>query len=357
VPKKTQASERPKQNDLRSKRHPNYPLSISNHQSLQVSITLGIYNIIICVLPDLASPQLRCGLFWRVLINKIKKQNTRYQNSCLRYRAFCDIILSLMFAFARSLARFSKSSSSSSSSSLFTYSLRIHGPDSKGIVASCSNILDQRGYEIVATEHWTDRSSSSSSNENDDDLLFLRIAFFDQEKSKNSIIGTTNTTTTTRSTSSSSSSSHQLCSNSSSSTEKDLQRYCAEKGLSWTLNWRRTKPRVSILVSKYDHCLWELLLRHEAQELECDIVAVMSNHENLRHVAETFGIPFHFFPMTTRNDKKEQERRQVQLLKDELNVDTVVLARYMQVLTKTFLDAFPHAIINIQYVILFDRCS
>jgi formyltetrahydrofolate deformylase len=258
--------------------------------------------------------------------------------------------------FVRSLARFKKKSLSSALKT-FYYSnwatLRVHGPDGKGIVAMCSNILDQRGYEIVGTEHWTDRN---------DNLLFLRIAF-DKECSKwssnKSAIGLS--TLSSPDTPSSNCHDHhleQLCSSSSSSsTEMDLKRFCEGKRLSWTLNWRRKRPKVAILVSKYDHCLWEILLRrreaasHKELLVECDIVAVVSNHEKLRPVAETFGIPFHVFPITPDN-KDMQEHRQVQLLKDQLDVDIVVLARYMQVLSQTFLNAFPHAIINIHHSFL-----
>lgn len=164
------------------------------------------------------------------------------------------------------------------------------------------------------------------------------------------MIGIT-TTTTCSINSSSSHDRQQHLEECCSSTEKDLERFCEEKRLSWYLNWRHKRPKVAILVSKYDHCLWELMLRHEAQELECDIVAVVSNHENLRPVAETFGIPYYVFPIT-RDNKEEQECRELQLLKDQLEVDILVLARYMQVLTKTFLDAFPRAIINIHHSFL-----
>jgi formyltetrahydrofolate deformylase len=285
--------------------------------------------------------------------------------------------------FVRSLARrFKKLSSTSTLKTSYCcgcfYSnlatLRVHGPDCKGIVATCSNILDQRGYEIVATEHWTDRIEN---------LLFLRIAF-DKETKKSSessssksiehrvtdiIAGISTTSLTSKSSSQHPPSNlEQRCSN----TEIDLQRFCEQRRLSWALNWRLKRPRVAIMVSKYDHCLWELLLRRreaaaaaasasqdKEEELlaDCDMVAVVSNHENLRPVAEAFDIPFHFFPITSTLDKNNsnkdsQERQQVQLLKDQLDVDIVVLARYMQVLSPTFLHAFPQAIINIHHSFL-----
>lgn len=219
--------------------------------------------------------------------------------------------------------------------------LRVHGPDGKGIVAACSNLLDQRGFAIVGTEHWTDRNYTCSESGEKNDRLFLRIAF-DKESSNHS-----------RSNSSSSSSSSASTSNTFQTTaEKDLTVFCHDRNLAFDINWRNRKPRVAIMASKYDHCLWELLLRHEAQELDCDIVSVLSNHDTLRHVAETFGIPFHVFPITPTT-KRDQEQRELQLLQNELHVDLIVLARYMQVLTPEFLQVFPNnQIINIHHSFL-----
>ena len=219
--------------------------------------------------------------------------------------------------FSRSLPLFK-----SMTSNLAT--LRVHGPDGKGIVAACSNLLDRRGYEIVGTEHWTDRSEN---------LLFLRIAFDKETKSAvvESAAPSDESTTT--------------------AAEQDLSAFCHERKLNFDINWRNRKPRVAIMASKYDHCLWEVLLRHEAQELDCDIVTVLSNHTKLQPIAETFGIPYHVFPITP-NNKRAQERQELALLQDQLNVDLVVLCRYMQVLTPEFLQAFPNRIINIHHSFL-----
>jgi len=114
------------------------------------------------------------------------------------------------------------------------------------------------------------------------------------------------------------------------------------------LNWRERKAKVGIMVSKYDHCLWELLLRHSAQELDMDIECVISNHEDLAPVANTFSVPYHVLPITPEN-KRAQEEKQLELFQ---NVDVVVLARYMQVLTPHFLEYFPNRIINIHHSFL-----
>ena len=97
---------------------------------------------------------------------------------------------------------------------------------------------------------------------------------------------------------------------------------------------------------------WEILLRHKAKELDCDIKVVISNHPTLQPIVETFGIPFKYFPITPEN-KPDQEQKEITLLKDELNVDVLVLARYMQVLSNHFLNSFSQdQIINIHHSFL-----
>mmetsp|Transcript_13968 Transcript_13968/g.28525 ORF Transcript_13968/g.28525 Transcript_13968/m.28525 type:complete len:197 (-) Transcript_13968:279-869(-) len=107
---------------------------------------------------------------------------------------------------------------------------------------------------------------------------------------------------------------------------------------------------MAIFVSKYDHCLWELLLRHRAGELPCNIEHIISNHDDLRPVADTFGVPYSVFPVT-KETKSDQEQKQVQLL-TEKNIDLVVLARYMQVLSPHFCNSYPNRIINIHHSFL-----
>ena len=122
----------------------------------------------------------------------------------------------------------------------------------------------------------------------------------------------------------------------------------------FSMQWRLTDPakvkRVAVFVSKYDHCLYDLLLRQRSGELPCEIVDIVSNHGDLRAIAEQFDVPFHVIPITKQN-KAEQERVEIELL-DKKSVDLVVLARYMQVLTKDFLDHFPNRVINIHHSFL-----
>ncbi len=121
-------------------------------------------------------------------------------------------------------------------------------------------------------------------------------------------------------------------------------------GMSWTLHDEASRSRVAIFVSKTDHCLYDLLLRHRAGELVCDIPLIVSNHETLRPVAEQFDIPFVVTPVT-KETKPEAEARQLALV-EEHGVDLIVMARYMQILSAEFIAQHPSRIINIHHSFL-----
>ncbi len=118
----------------------------------------------------------------------------------------------------------------------------------------------------------------------------------------------------------------------------------------WRIAWSGAPCRVAIFVSKYDHCLWDLLLRHRAGELPCEIPLIVSNHPDLQLVADEFDIPFHVFPIT-KQTKLAQETRERALL-EEHGVDLIVMARYMQILSGEFIDHYPTRIINIHHSFL-----
>lgn len=120
--------------------------------------------------------------------------------------------------------------------------------------------------------------------------------------------------------------------------------------MSWRLCDRTHRYKTAIFVSKYDHCLYDLLLRRQSGELATDIPMIISNHPDLEHVAEQFDIPFHHMPITKEN-KREQEVQALDLLNDA-GVELVVLARYMQILTNDFLNAFSGHVINIHHSFL-----
>ncbi|MEM8952982.1 MAG: formyltetrahydrofolate deformylase [Verrucomicrobiota bacterium] len=116
------------------------------------------------------------------------------------------------------------------------------------------------------------------------------------------------------------------------------------------LEFSDTLPRTAIFVSKESHCLYDLLSRHESGELLIDISLIVSNHTILKPIADRFQIPFHHFPITPEN-KAQQESAEIELLQNN-DIDTVVLARYMQILGHHLIDAYPNKIINIHHSFL-----
>lgn len=119
---------------------------------------------------------------------------------------------------------------------------------------------------------------------------------------------------------------------------------------SWQLHFSDTVPRIAIWVSKQDHCLFDLLWRHKAKEFSAEIPLIISNHPNLGNVAEQFGIDYYCFPITKEN-KQDQESKQLELLL-QYNIDLVVLAKYMQIMTADFISIFSKKIINIHHSFL-----
>lgn len=126
--------------------------------------------------------------------------------------------------------------------------------------------------------------------------------------------------------------------------------YAQKYAMSFRLYFSDTKPRMAIFVSKMSHCLFDMLARYTAGEWNVDIPLIVSNHPDLQHVAERFGIPFYLFPITKEN-KAEQERLEMDLLA-KYNITFIVLARYMQVISEQMINAYPNRIINIHHFFL-----
>lgn len=122
---------------------------------------------------------------------------------------------------------------------------------------------------------------------------------------------------------------------------------CQALGMSYSLRFSHQKKKVAILVSKQDHCLYDLLLRHRAEELPCEIVCIVSNHPDAIRAAAMFGVPFYHLPVT-KETKPHQEEQMLALLKQH-RVDLVVLARYMQIISGTFLQKLSLPVINIHH--------
>ena len=126
--------------------------------------------------------------------------------------------------------------------------------------------------------------------------------------------------------------------------------YAQKYEMNFRLYFSDTKPRMAIFVSKMSHCLFDLLARYTAGEWNVDIPLIISNHPDLQHVAERFGIPFHLFPIT-KETKEEQEKKEMELLAEH-KITFIVLARYMQVISEQMINAYPNRIINIHHSFL-----
>ena len=194
----------------------------------------------------------------------------------------------------------------------FVATLLVSCPDRRGIVAALAQTLYGHGANILDADQHTDTEAGQ---------FFQRIRFdFGQLHTDR----------------------HSL----ESAIAEVSQRFAMQTRLEYASGIKR----MAIFVSKYDHCLQDLLWRARAGELDCEIPLVVSNHEDLRGLAEHFGAAFRVFPIT-KESKREQERKEAELLA-EMGIDLVVLARYMQILSPDFLGAFEAPVINIHHSFL-----
>jgi formyltetrahydrofolate deformylase len=120
--------------------------------------------------------------------------------------------------------------------------------------------------------------------------------------------------------------------------------------MDWKITDSAVKKRVVVLVSKQEHCLYDLLARWQSKELDIEIPCIISNHDTFKGFVEWHGIPFHHVPVTPEN--KPQAYAEVQRLIDEVRADTIVLARYMQILSPELCAAYPRRILNIHHSFL-----
>ncbi len=120
--------------------------------------------------------------------------------------------------------------------------------------------------------------------------------------------------------------------------------------MNWELHFSRSIKKMAVFVSKYEHCLYDVLLKNKSRELNAEIPLIISNHKDLKPIADYFNIPFYYFPVSPEN-KEKVEKEEITLLKSK-NVDFIVLARYMQILSPLFVKAFPNKIINIHHSFL-----
>ena len=126
--------------------------------------------------------------------------------------------------------------------------------------------------------------------------------------------------------------------------------YAAKHQMQFTIFFREQKPKMALFVSKMSHCFYDIMARYIAGEWDVEIPLIISNHEDLRPAAERFGIPYHVFPIT-KDNKAELEPKEMELL-EQNNIDFIVLARYMQIISEDMINAYPQRIINIHHSFL-----
>ncbi len=182
----------------------------------------------------------------------------------------------------------------------------------KGLVAKISQFIFRRGGDIINLDEHVD---------NDENMFFIRVEW----SLKDFAVSTDRF-------------------------ELEFKTLGDEFGATWEVKYSYNKRRLAIFVSRYDHCLQEILWRHSNREIDAEILLIISNHETLKYLADRHNIPFYYF-RTTKENKHEVESKQLALLKKH-KVDTIVLARYMQILSPYFLEQYPHGIINIHHSFL-----
>lgn len=189
----------------------------------------------------------------------------------------------------------------------------IHCKDQRNIIASITNFISEKKGNIVYLDQHVDRQQN---------IFFMRL----ESEFENSDFST------------------EVFKNS-------FQEHLANKfNMKWRIYSSEVKPKMALFVSKYDHCLYDLLGRYNSGELNLEIPFIISNHKDLKPIADTFNIPFFHIPVT-KDSKAEAENKQLELL-EKYNVDFIVLARYMQIVSKKLIDKYPNKIINIHHSFL-----
>lgn len=191
--------------------------------------------------------------------------------------------------------------------------LLISCEDQPGIVAAVSNFLFEQGANIITSDQYSTDPTGGQ--------FFIRIDFSCESLMEK---------------------------------EQQLEERFQTIANTFNMNYQFIYPyhikKLAIFVSKEDHCLLELLWERQSGELLGNIAVVISNHESMKEAVEGGGIPFHYIPVSKEN-KKEAEKVQLELLK-QYEIDVIVLARYMQILSPQFIDKYPNKIINIHHSFL-----
>lgn len=189
--------------------------------------------------------------------------------------------------------------------------LQMHCPDRPGIMATATNALARHGGDIREAASFGDETTGE---------FFIRIHL------------------------------RFLAADAVNGFRDDIEEMATRLGVRWELHDLSRRPRIMIAVSQFDHCLLDLLHRWKSGALEADIPLVVSNHDTTRDIVEWHGIPFHHLPVN-KETKPEQEREFLSRIK-EFDIDLVVLARYMQILSTGLCEALEGRCINIHHSFL-----
>ncbi len=191
--------------------------------------------------------------------------------------------------------------------------LNINCPDQKGIIAGVTNFIHQNKGNILYIDQYVDRENK---------LFFMRLEC--------EFVGKKYT--------------HELFT-------EDFKGLIANKfDLNFELFSQEDRPKMALFVSKYDHCLYDILARYQSKELNIEIPFILSNHKDLETIAKRFDIPFYHVPVT-KETKAHAENEQLKLL-EKHQVECIVLARYMQIISPKLINAFKNKIINIHHSFL-----
>lgn len=189
----------------------------------------------------------------------------------------------------------------------------IHCKDRPNIIASVTNFIAENGGNIVYIDQHVDREQN---------IFFMRL---ESEFTSNAF--------------------------STNNFKSDFKNNLANKfEMKWRIYSSEKKPKMALFISKYDHCLYDLLGRYNSGELNLEIPFIISNHLDLKPIADNFKIPFYHIPVT-KDTKEEAENKQLQLLQEH-NIDFIVLARYMQIVSERLINKYPNKIINIHHSFL-----
>ena len=192
--------------------------------------------------------------------------------------------------------------------------LVMHCPDQKGIIASVTNFIHENKGNIVYIDQYVDRENK---------VFFMRVEVDFSEHPDFEL----------------------------KKFETSFETFVGQKfKLDCQFYDQSKPPKMAVFVSKYDHCLYDILSQQLAGELAVDIPFIISNHKEAAHIAERFQIPFHHIPVNPTT-KAIAEATQLKLLQDH-KIDFIVLARYMQIVSPTLIDHYPNKIINIHHSFL-----